>query len=223
MAKRFTDSRKWDDGWFLDLPNDGKMLWIYLLDKCNHAGIYKKSSKLEKCCLGFSITAETLKPFGDRVKPVDEDKFFIPKFVDFQYGVLNPSVNCHKSVLEELKRTLKEPLIKGCSTLKDKDKDKDQVKVISEETISKNILSIIINKYCMLKGISYTNQQYGHYAKRAKELYLLADKNENEVIRVLEVGAKNYADKKLDWTIDTIVKRFPELKAGEQCRRPMIY
>lgn len=137
MAKRFTDSRKWDDGWFLELSNDNKILWIYLLDKCNHAGIYKKSPKLELCCLGFTITPEILVPFDDRIKTIDNDKYFIPKFIKFQYGELNPAVNCHKSVIEELKRTVNQPLFKGCSTLMNKNKDKDKDKDIRDRGVGK--------------------------------------------------------------------------------------
>ena len=51
MAKRFTDSTKWDDPFFADLSNDYKLLWIYILDKCDHAGIYKVNKKMAEFCL----------------------------------------------------------------------------------------------------------------------------------------------------------------------------
>ena len=40
MAKRFTDNEKWQKRFFRDLPMEYKLLWIYILDDCNHAGIW---------------------------------------------------------------------------------------------------------------------------------------------------------------------------------------
>jgi hypothetical protein len=148
MAKRFTDSRKWDDDWFLALDPAWKLAWIYILDKCNHAGIYKHASTLEQCCLGFELHPENINEIlPDRVKILKDNKWFIEKFITFQYGELNESVNCHKSVISELLKeginpsTLKQQLNKGCSTLKDKnkDKDKDTIESIRIDPLYKHI------------------------------------------------------------------------------------
>ncbi|MFA6067555.1 MAG: hypothetical protein WC810_03140 [Janthinobacterium sp.] len=127
MAKRFTDSRKWDDGWFLDISQQYKLLWIYVLDKCDQAGIYKISPKLEECCLGFSVNFDDaiLKAFGNRFIRIGTDKIFIPGFIEFQYGVKSleswtPRSNCEKSAMAKIEAinmkgssTLKQPLTKG--------------------------------------------------------------------------------------------------------------
>lgn len=130
MANRFTDSRKWDDDWFIELIPDHKLLWLYILDKCNHAGIYKHSKRLEECCLGCSPDWESaLKAFNGKVKRLRDGKYFIPKFVEFQYGTLNTENRCHKSVLDILE---KEGAYKGLkSTLegcKEQEQDKELVK-----------------------------------------------------------------------------------------------
>jgi len=39
MAKRFTDTEKWNEDWFLEIINPHKLFWIYICDNCNHAGI----------------------------------------------------------------------------------------------------------------------------------------------------------------------------------------
>lgn len=140
MAKRFTDTDKWKREWFSELDNKGKLIWIYLLDQCDHRGVWFRNFKLISDQLGFKVTAETLRDsFGDKIKFFDGDKYFIPSFVEFQYGELNPTNNAHKSVIELVDRVKKlgahEDL--NSPTLgaqdKDKDKDKDLVKVKDKE------------------------------------------------------------------------------------------
>jgi len=45
MAKRFTASEKWEDLWFSELSNKYKLFWIYLLDKCDNAGVWENILK----------------------------------------------------------------------------------------------------------------------------------------------------------------------------------
>lgn len=87
MAKRFTDSEKWKDPFFEELTKDLKLAWLYLLDDCDHAGIWKKSIKRLNFSLDTNFTEEDLlKAFKDRVVILNADKWFIPKFITFQYG-----------------------------------------------------------------------------------------------------------------------------------------
>ena len=48
MAKRFTDTDKWQDEWWGSLPNDYRMIWLYLVDRCSIAGIWKKDLTLDE-------------------------------------------------------------------------------------------------------------------------------------------------------------------------------
>ena len=41
MAKRFTDTDKWKKGFIRNLPTKYKLLWLYILDDCNHAGVWE--------------------------------------------------------------------------------------------------------------------------------------------------------------------------------------
>jgi len=128
MAKRFTDSDKWDDPFFADLPNKYKLFWIYLLDKCDHAGIYKVNLRLANFILGeIYILQEVKQVLNGRIQELSPEKWFIPKFISFQYGELDDESRVHKSILKILK---KERVSIGCGkgmhTSKDKDKDKDK-------------------------------------------------------------------------------------------------
>ena len=40
MAKRFIDTKIWDKAWFRKLTPKNKLFWVYLLTKCDHAGIW---------------------------------------------------------------------------------------------------------------------------------------------------------------------------------------
>jgi hypothetical protein len=86
MAKRFTDSEKWKDPWFDGLTNDQKLVWLYLLDNCDHAGLWKKNIRLLRILTNTNLVEEEIKSFlNDRIIQI-EDKWFIPKFITFQYG-----------------------------------------------------------------------------------------------------------------------------------------
>ena len=89
MAKRLTDSAKWDDPWFAELPSKYKLFYIYLLDECDHAGIWKVNFRKANFMIGETLEqAEVLRYMSDRVKRVDEAYWLVSKFIKFQYGSL---------------------------------------------------------------------------------------------------------------------------------------
>jgi hypothetical protein len=133
MSKRFTDSAKWGDPWFSDLPPLEKLFWMYLLDNCDHAGIWKVHMKLAEFHLGCN---PSLEPFKGRYLQLSEEKIFIPGFIEFQYGTLNESNRVHKSVIDRLKKegaykALNSPLQRAKE--KDKEKAKAQYKEKAKE------------------------------------------------------------------------------------------
>ena len=87
MAKRFTDSEKWRDNWFTDLTNDQKIIWIYILDNCNNAGIWKMNIKnLNYFCSTNISVEEFIFTFQKRLTRINEELFLINKYCIFQYG-----------------------------------------------------------------------------------------------------------------------------------------
>lgn len=132
MAKRFTDTDKWKRPWFTKLSNEQKLVWFYILDLCDHTGVWHADVGLLNYHLKSRITVEKIESwFGDKMRRIDVDKYFIQSFVDFQYGELNPKNNAHKAVIEVVSNLapgwlLNEPLIGGLLGAQDKDKDKDK-------------------------------------------------------------------------------------------------
>lgn len=145
MAKRFTDSGKWDDPWFAELPSKYKLFYLYLLDECDHAGIWKVNFRKAQFMVGESLEpSEVMRYMGDRIRRIDDAYWFVTKFIRFQYGMLRNDrmslsalsilekhglTNIINDFYEGAKKEHGSPLV----GVKDKDKDKDRVKVISEE------------------------------------------------------------------------------------------
>lgn len=129
-----TDTDKWKKRFVRELSPQHKLLWFYILDDCNHAGIWDVDLEVASIRVGFDLTHDNLpSSFGEKVISFDNgDKWFIPEFIDFQYGELNPNSNVHKSVIALLEKYNLEGYLKGSqgvqSTLNNKDKDKDIVK-----------------------------------------------------------------------------------------------
>ena len=54
MAKRMSETEKWKDPWFEGLSKDFKLIWLYLLDDCDNAGIWQMSiRRLNFNCFSF--------------------------------------------------------------------------------------------------------------------------------------------------------------------------
>lgn len=104
MAKRLTDTEKWNDDWYLSLNNDYRIIWQWLLDNCNHAGICKRSIKLVNFMCNTSISEkELIEVMDGRLIAIDND-WFIPKFLKFQYSTLQSQKPVIKSVVKELRK-----------------------------------------------------------------------------------------------------------------------
>tara|TARA_R110001592_G_scaffold75769_1_gene229203 strand:+ start:2922 stop:3584 length:663 start_codon:yes stop_codon:yes gene_type:complete len=106
MAKRFTDTDKWKKGFIRNLPAKYKLLWLYILDDCNHAGVWETDFEVASIRIGSKISEkEAAKVFASHIKIFDKGyKWFVPKFIDFQYGTLNENSRPHQAVIKLLDR-----------------------------------------------------------------------------------------------------------------------
>ena len=104
MAKRFTDTDKWKKGWFKQLNPKQRLFWLYVLDDCSAAGIWDVDLEVAGIRIGEPINSdEAVEVLGKDVVWFDNnEKIFIPKFIDFQYGVLNENSRPHASVIKML-------------------------------------------------------------------------------------------------------------------------
>jgi hypothetical protein len=104
-VKRFTDTGLYSDPWFRRLPPKLKCLWEYMRCQCDNAGVWKVDFELASYFVGEEITeAEAEAAFGERIQKIGQDKWWLTRFIEFQYGELSPDCKPHKSVLDLLKR-----------------------------------------------------------------------------------------------------------------------
>jgi hypothetical protein len=134
MAKRFTDNSKWKKLWIRRLEPKYKLFWFYLLDNCDHAGIYDADIESASFHIGLDYSEEEiLQTFDRKIKIIKKDKWFIPKFVEYQYGELNENNRAHLSVIKILKKynllDANNTLVSTLQGSKLKDKDKVKIKV----------------------------------------------------------------------------------------------
>lgn len=137
MAKRFTDTDKYKKPFIRGLQGAYKLFWDYLYHSCDHAGIWIVDFEIAQIYLGQDMQVnkqDAIKYFNnteERIVEIDETKWFIPSFIEFQYGELNEENRAHNSVLQILRKHSlidSKGHIRGLQGRKDKDKDKDKDK-----------------------------------------------------------------------------------------------
>tara|TARA_R100000664_G_scaffold12249_1_gene19720 strand:- start:6127 stop:6897 length:771 start_codon:yes stop_codon:yes gene_type:complete len=154
MAKRFVDTKIWDKAWFRRLTPKNKLIWIYLLTKCDHAGIWDSDWEAAEFFIGEKVTYDELpEEITDKMEYIKgENQYFIPSFIQFQYGELKENSKPHLSVI---KRLNDKGLHSVPDTLKYKDKVEDKVKV---KTIEERGIEFIekCEKLCKKHDMSKT-------------------------------------------------------------------
>jgi hypothetical protein len=173
MSKRFTETAKWDDSWFVDLKAEHKLAWLYCCDCCDVSGVLDLSPRLANFRIGCDIQwDEFVKACGDRVAVLPDGKLWLVGFVGFQYGELSKDCKAHNAVFRlmdkhQLQRVSK-GYPKGMDTLKDKDKEKDQdflKEGCGEETSRKDRPTLgELEAYCLERGGKVDPQSFfDHY------------------------------------------------------------
>jgi hypothetical protein len=115
MAKRFIDTGLFDDSWFMDLSIEAKILWIYMITRCNHAGIIELNPKMVKLQTDITNLDEIIRELGNRIVTVSKESgnsmltitnqlvYFIPKFITYQYpGFPNSKARAQESAIKIL-------------------------------------------------------------------------------------------------------------------------
>jgi hypothetical protein len=133
LAKRFTDTDKWKKNNFSELSIKMKLVWLYICDNCDYAGIWDANLKLLSFHIQEEVTKEELvATFGDELTWFSDRQIFIKSFIDFQYGDLNPENPVHKSILSKVnhftkKKGLARSVHAPSNGAKEKEEEKDSL------------------------------------------------------------------------------------------------
>jgi len=196
MAKRFTDSDKWKKPFIRGMEAPYKLLWLYILDDCDHAGIWQVDEDVARIRVGTEIDFnEAIKLFGNHIQLLDYgQKWFIPDFIEFQYGTLNPENRVHKSVIDIHNKYKIKPLISPLKGAKDKDKEKDKDKDIEKEVekiiFPEAIENIFTEFLAMRKKSKKPVTEYAEKLLRDK-LKKLSDSKQNKAIEIMNQSIQN--------------------------------
>lgn len=140
--KRYTDTGKWTDKWYRQLPMRYKLAYQYVLDNCSPVGIWEPDEELVNFMVGTNkgewiALDEFYTLLGDRVLTTERGYWWLTKFCGYQYGNL-PARSASKPIQSYIKQlkdhNLWQAYVKGTGTLKDKDKEKEKEKEIGSDT-----------------------------------------------------------------------------------------
>lgn len=196
MAKRFTDTDKWKDEWYTELPNDYKVIWQYLLDTCDNAGLYKRNIKLLNYYCNTNVSAEDIiKVFNKRVTQLTDEKWLINKFCIYQYGTdFLDSTN--KAVLSAVKILEQNNIIKWTGKLIDYNYGKTEIRQRKEYMVLLDYTNPIDTqsipyeyhidtpkeqeqvKYKVIKQVIETEKDKLEAKKRLNEIVDIKEKND---------------------------------------------
>ncbi len=155
MAKRFIDTTIFRKDFIRSLEAPYKLLWLYIINECDHAGLWDKELDVAAARLGVKFSANPIDKFLGKVIEVNSgSKWFIPSFVEFQYGQLNESNRVHASVILALKKyclldetnqikPLTSPLQGAIDKDMVKDKDRDMEKDKGQPTEKNQLIDLI--------------------------------------------------------------------------------
>ena len=110
MAKRFSTIEKWDDLWFSELQPISKLLFLFLVDKCDNAGFVEINPRLHSFIIGISK-----QEYLDSLQTLDKvlvwsvsgEKIWLKNFIFYQNNLpLNRENNAHKQIINLLKQNI---------------------------------------------------------------------------------------------------------------------
>ncbi len=107
MAKRLTDTDKWKKQFVKSLSSELKLIWLYILDDCDIVGLWQVDWEVLQYRLGVKISmSEAYDKLKENVVILEDgEKWFLPSFIEFQYGPqLSKTNNIYKSIVKILNR-----------------------------------------------------------------------------------------------------------------------
>jgi hypothetical protein len=107
MAKRYSHTEKYVADWFLKLSKNGKLLYYYLIENCDHAGFYSIGLVHISMCIDLNPhdVEYSLNELEDKIVwSDDKTMIWIRDFLQDQANIpLNKYNNAHKGAISRIK------------------------------------------------------------------------------------------------------------------------
>lgn len=100
MAKRFYDTQRIEEDWYIDLSCKHRELLRYCESKCDGAGVFSFNEKIASTYINEKISAADLEKLP--VKKLENGKYFLVGFCQFQNGELSEKSPAHKPILKSI-------------------------------------------------------------------------------------------------------------------------
>lgn len=108
---RFTAPEKWNDEWFSNLKPIEKLVFLYLVDKCDNAGFFEINKRIDAFLIGLSEEEflNTLRALKKTyIASTDGRKIWLKNFLFYQKNLpLNPTNNAHKQIISFITSNIK--------------------------------------------------------------------------------------------------------------------
>lgn len=201
MGKRFFDTSRIEEDWYINLSLKHRELLRYCESKCDGAGVFSFNSKVASTYIGEKVSESDLGILG--IEKLPNGKYFIAGFCFFQNGNLSEKSPAHKPIFNSLKqneisedrlsntlsntlsdRDLDIEIVKEKETVKEKVKEKEVE--IEKSELEKAFNSWIAMRKKMKGGIS------GHAIELGKaELKKLSGSDEQVAIEIINQSILN--------------------------------
>lgn len=105
MKDRISIVGKWEDTWFMELPPNSKLVFTYVCDKCDGAGIIEFNSRIWPVHIGLTKeqVTEALKPLQSKLISDKKSKLWVKTHLFWQgYLPLHKGIEEHDWIINRL-------------------------------------------------------------------------------------------------------------------------
>ncbi len=163
----------------------------YIKDACDNVGVWIPNFALAEFTIGAQINWEALPgKMNGNVRILDNGKWWLCDFCEFQYGELNAKCRPHQSYLHLLEKHGLKGYVKGIHTHKEKDKEKDKDKELDKDK-DKNIVPFdrhvyhLFEKAFTSKNTDFDFRREGKHLQQLEQKALARDSPDEFAKRVL--------------------------------------
>lgn len=83
--KRYVETDRWFDPFFMELSPDAKLFYSYACDRCDAAGVIERNDRIARTCINKDINFdEVIAELGDRVELLPTGKLWLTRFIRVQ-------------------------------------------------------------------------------------------------------------------------------------------